>query len=412
MWPFREKRMITSLTGDSIERPGSNLLQVLGLGDANLPIVNIDTALTVPAVWAAVSFLSRTLAALPLHAFRNTREGPEKISGGLETLIHEAPNVEWTSFKLRQHFWQQVFTGGRGLLYIERSGSNIVALWPIDPSKAQIKRTATGVTTYRVGTKTYAANEIIDVPFMLKADGLGHYGPITQGAKTIQLAMALNDYGSKLFAGGGVLPLAVVGPPGSGPDATKRMIGGINQLIDTAKQEGKQLFPLPTGYDIKPIAFDPEKGQMVEGQRFAVEQIARLFNIPPVFLQDLTNGTFSNSEQQDLFFVKHLVGQWAQTLEEELNLKMFGQRNGGRYCEHNLDGLLRGDFKTRMEGLSKAIQTAILTPNEARALENRPSKPKGDDLLIQGATIPLGTEPKETPGTPPPADGGMNDDGA
>ena len=409
---FAETRMITSITGDSIERPGSNLLQVLGIGDVTLPTVNIDTALTVPAVWAAVSFLSRTLAALPLHAFRNTDNGPDKIKGGLETLIHEAPNKEWTSFKLRQHFWQQVFTGGRGLLYIERAGSNIIALWPIDPSKAQIRRTATGETTYKVGTKTYLASEIIDVPFMLKADGLSHYGPITQGAKTIQLAIALNDYGSKLFAGGGVLPLAVVGPPGSGPDATKRMIGDINRLIDQAKDEGKQLFPLPTGYDIKPIAFDPEKGQMVEGQRFTVEQIARLFNVPPVFLQDLTNGTFSNSEQQDLFFVKHLVGQWAQTFEEELNLKLFGQRNGGRFVEHNLDGLLRGDFKTRMEGLARGIQTAILTPNEARALENRPSKPKGDDLLIQGATIPLGTEPKEKPGTPPPADGGTNDDGA
>jgi phage portal protein BeeE len=73
------------------------------------------------------------LAALPLHAYRKRTDGPEKIEGGLETLIHEAPNKEWTSFKLRQHFWQQVFTGGRGLLYIERSGSNITGLWPIDP---------------------------------------------------------------------------------------------------------------------------------------------------------------------------------------------------------------------------------------------------------------------------------------
>jgi phage portal protein BeeE len=68
-----------------------------------------------------------------LHAFRNSGRQVGAIKGGLETLIHEAPNPEWTSFKLRQHFWQQVFTGGRGLLYIERSGANIVSLWPIDP---------------------------------------------------------------------------------------------------------------------------------------------------------------------------------------------------------------------------------------------------------------------------------------
>jgi HK97 family phage portal protein len=409
-----EQRMIASLTGDSIERPNSNILNVLGIGDVSLPAVTIETALTVPAVWAAVSFLSRTLAALPLHSYRNLPDGAKRIEGGLETLIHEAPNPEWTSFKLRQHFWQQVFTGGRGLLYIERSGSNIVALWPIDPTKAKIKRTPTGVTTYDVGGKSYASSDIIDVPFMLKADGLCHFGPIAQGAGVIQLALAMNSYGSNVFARGGVLPLAVVGPPGSGPEATKRMVNDISQLIDVAKSEGRQLFPLPTGYDIKQIGFDPEKGQMVEGQRFAVEQIARLYNMPPVFLQDLTNGTFSNSEQQDLFFVKHLVGQWAQALEEEMNLKLFGQRNGGRYVEHNLDGLLRGDFKTRADAVAALVNAAVYKPNEGRKYmgQEEDSNPAANKLYIQGATVPLEKSGEMKPGTPPPADGGNADNGA
>jgi HK97 family phage portal protein len=406
-----EQRMITSA---SLERPNSNILQVLGIGDVSLPAVTIDTALTVPAVWAAVSFLSRTLAALPLHAFRKTGEKHERISGGLETLVHEAPNPEWTGFKLRQHFWQQVFTGGRGLLYIERSGSNIIGMWPIDPSKATITRSPTGVTTYVVGSRTYSANEIIDVPFMLKADGICHYGPITQGAAIIQLALAMNSYGSNVFARGGVLPLAVVGPTGAGPEVTKRMVNDISQMIQVAKEEGKQLFPLPTGYDIKQIGFDPEKGQMVEGQRFAVEQIARLYNMPPVFLQDLTNGTFSNSEQQDLFFVKHLVGQWAEALEQEMNLKLFGQRNGGRYVEHNLDGLLRGDFKTRADAVASLVNAAVYMPNEGRKyMGQEPSDdPLADKLYIQGATVPLEKSGEQKPGTPPPADGGNNDDGA
>jgi phage portal protein BeeE len=93
-----------------------------------------------------------------------------------------------------------------------------------------------------------------------------------------------------------------------------------------------------------------------------------------VFLQDLTHGTFSNVEQQDLFFVKHLVGQWSQALEEELNLKLFGQRNGGRYCEHNLDGLLRGDFAARMTALPSGVQNAILTPT--RAARWRTARPR------------------------------------
>jgi HK97 family phage portal protein len=419
-WSFRkafglpEQRMITSLTGQSIERPNSNLLSVLGIGDVALPAVTIESALTVPAVWAAVSFLSRTLAALPLHAYRNTDGKGARIEGGLETLIHEAPNPEWTSFKLRQHFWQQVFTGGRGLLYIERSGSNIIGLYPIDPTKATITRSPLGQTTYTVGSKVYQASEIVDVPFMLRADGLCHYGPISQGAAVIQLALSMNSYGANVFARGGVLPLAVVGPPGSGPEVTKRMVNDIAQLIQVAKDEGKQLFPLPTGYDIKQIGFDPEKGQMVEGQRFAVEQIARLYNMPPVFLQDLTNGTFSNTEQQDLFFVKHLVGQWAQALEEEMNLKLFGQRNGGRYVEHNLDGLLRGDFKTRADAVAALVNAAVYKPNEGRKYmgQEEDSNPAADKLYIQGATVPLEKSGEAKPGSAPPAAGGNQNDGA
>ena len=185
----------------------------------------------------------------------------------------------------------------------------------------------------------------------------------------------------------------------------KRAMADVQRSIDAARQNQTPIFGIPPSYELKPIGFDPEKGQMTDAHRFVVEQIARIFQMPPVFLQDLTNGTFSNSEQQDLFFVKHLVGQWTQTFEEECNLKLFGQRNGGRYVEHNLDGLLRGDYQTRMQGHAQAVQNAIRTPNEVRALENLPSLPDGDELLIQGATVPLGTQPT---GTPPPADGGIN----
>jgi phage portal protein BeeE len=137
--------------------------------------------LQVPAVSAAVSFMSRTLAALPLHSYRNTDKGPVKIVGGLQTLIHEAPNAEWTAFKLRQYFWQQVFLGGRGLLWIERSGSNITGIYPINPTRVLITRDSRGRTTYELDGKPYPAADIIDVPFMLKSCGVAHYSPIILG---------------------------------------------------------------------------------------------------------------------------------------------------------------------------------------------------------------------------------------
>ncbi len=185
------------------------------------------------------------------------------------------------------------------------------------------------------------------------------------------------------------------------------------RATDAAKKNNEPVFPIPAGYDLKPVGFDPAKGQMTEARLFQIQEIARLFGLPPVFLQDLSRGTFANVEQQDLYLVKHLVAQWAKAFEDELNLKLFG-RGSKSFVEHSLDGLMRGDFQTRMDGLSKGIQNALLTPNEGRALENRPPMPNGDDLLVQGATVPLGSQPK--PGdksTEPPAkpdDDGETDD--
>ena len=165
---------------------------------------------------------------------------------------------------------------------------------------------------------------------------------------------------------------------------------------------------MPSGHELKPVGIDPQKSQMVEARRMQIEEIARVFDLPPVFLQDLTHGTFSNTEQQDLHFVKHTLTQWLEAWEQELNLKLFSARNRTKFVEFNVDGLLRGDFKTRMDGYAIAIQNAINTPDEVRAMENWPKK--GDDadkLHIQGATVPLGSQ--NVPGAAAPAVAPAND---
>lgn len=390
---------------DSIENPtvpvsAANFLAFFGLDGTNLPNITIDRALTVPAFGAAVAFLSRTLAALPLHAYRKTDDGSVKLSGKLQTIIHENPNGEMDGFAFRQYFWQQVFTGGRGLAWIERNGTAIENIWPMNPAKVTIRRAGMRLV-YRHDGLEYPSSDVIDVPFMLRANQTGHYGPMVLAAKALQLNLAMGNYGAQFFAGGGVPPLALVGPLPTGPDAMARALGDVNRAIDQAKKSDKPLFPIPPGYKLEPVGFDPEKGQLTEARRFQNEEIARVFQLPPVFLQDLSRATFSNAEQQDLHLVKHLIGQWAKALEGELNLKLFGRFNGNRFVEHNLDGLLRGDFKTRTEGLARLIQTAQLTPNEARALDNRPrhKNPAADQLLVQGATVVLGS----TAITPPSA---------
>jgi HK97 family phage portal protein len=390
---------LRDLTGAAVFGSSWDFFQALGQGQVELPAVTPETAMGVPAVFAAIAFLSRTLAALPLHSYRQNGDSSEKLTGKLQTLIHDAPNPDWTAFKARQYFWQQVFHRGRGLFWIERNaGGDPAALWPMNVARTQVKMNA-GRRSYVLDGRDYPSADVIDVPFMLRDDQCGSWAPIQRCAQAIQLSLAMQIYAATFFAGGGVPPLALCGPLPAGPDAQNRALADVRQAIDNARRHGSPITPMPPGYTLTPIGIDPDKGQMKEGRAFQVQEIARAFQLPPVFLQDLSTGTFSNTEQQDLFFVKHLVGQWAQALEQEMNLKLFGQLNGRRYVEHNLDGLQRGDFKTRIEGLARAIQTAQMTPNEARALENRPahSNPAADELLIQGATVVLGDAPAAVP---------------
>lgn len=371
-----------------------SFLQYFGIETGNLPPITIERALQVPAFACGVAFLSRTLATLPLHAYRRTKDGAQRINGKLEIVVHENPNPTMDSFKFRQYFWQQVFTGGRGMAWIERSASGyagIENIWPLDPARTSIERTDMQLI-YRFAGKEYPAEDVIDIPFMLRPNQTQHFGPVNLAKKALQLALAMGDYAANFFAGGGVPPLALIGPTPQGAEALKRSMNDVSRVIDAAKKSDKPLFPLPPGHELKPVGFDPEKGQMVEARRFQVEEIARALQMPPVFLQDLTRATFTNSEQQDLFLVKHLVAQWATALEGEMNLKIFGRMNNGRYVQHNLDGLMRGDLTSRMTALSQAVQNGIRTPDEARELETLPRKGgAADKLYIQGATVPLGS---------------------
>lgn len=385
----------------SIENPtvpvsSENFLAFFGVQSANLPTVTVESALTVPAVAAAVSFLSSSLANLPLHVFKDRGEaGVERAGGDDQRILNEALNEEWSSYAGRKYFWSQVFTVGRGLFWIDRRGRKMTALWPMNAATTVVQRVQ-GKRVYRCEGKTYSADEVIDVPFLLCADQLSVRSPISMGSKAIAASLAMMGYGANFFAGGGVPPLALTGPMPSGAEAVARAQADINRAIEAASSGNQPIFPVPSGYTLTAVGFDPAKGQMVEGRRFQTEEHARSFGLPPVFLQDLTHGTFTNTEQQDLFLAKHLISQWAKALEDEVNLKVYGARRNKVYAEHSLDGLMRGALKDRLEALARGVNSALLTPDEARALDNRGKQPGGDKLYMQGATVPLGTDPANT----------------
>src|SRR3546814_20040714 len=129
---------------------------------------------------------------------------------------------------------------------------------------------------------------------------------------------------------------------------------------------------------------------MGEARLGQVLEIARAFQLPPVFLQDLSKGTFANTEQQDLFFVKHLIGQWAKRFEQQLNLKLFGQRRTTRKVEHNLDGLMRGAFKARAEAVARLVPVGVYTtaPGSETLGQGTPADPATPTQSKPGQTVP------------------------
>lgn len=393
---LREKRQSAPTETVSVADT-AGLMRLFGLEGLSSSGISVTTesALTVPAVQAAVNFLSGTLAGLPLHLYKRNGDGREKVSNSLAQTLHDAVNDEMSSFEWRKHLFEQVFTSGRGLSFIERSkAGKVLNIWPLEPAKVEISKSGGKKKyVYKDGSRTltYKADEIIDIPFMLKADGVGHRGPITMAKDSIALSIAATRFGSKFFENGGVPPFAVTGNFQSGK-SMERASEDFRVAVKNAAKDGRQALVLPTGLEIKSIGVDAEKIQLVELKRFGIEETARIYSIPPTFLQDLTHGTFSNTEQQDLHFVKHTIKRWVEQFEQELNLKLFGRGNNRLFVEMNMDGLLRGDFKTRMDGYASGVQNGILKPNEARRKENLPDDPDGDKLMIQGATVSIGSQ--------------------
>lgn len=366
-----------------------------GLGGQSVTgiTINTETALQVPAVWAAVNFLSGTLAGLPLKVYTTTKGVRKLKTGAVADLLAGAVNDEMSSFEWRKTMFDEVFTAGRSYTYIERNGAgNAVNFFPMDGSRTTAVRQG-GRKFYETRNQLgepvlYPAADVIDIPFMLMPDRLSHRSPIGRGAEAIGLAIASMRYGAKIFKKGGMPPLVMQGPF----QTEAAMQRASDQLIDAmakAYEDGRQAIALPIGHEAKPLGFEPEKMQLVELQRWCVEQVARIYSLPPTFLQDLSNGTHSNTEQQDLHFVKHTLKRWIEQVEQELNLKLFGRGNRRTFVEFGVDGLLRGDFKTRYEGYSSAIQNGHMTPNEVREIENREPLEGGDVAYIQGGTVPL-----------------------
>ncbi|MCX7780613.1 MAG: phage portal protein [Negativicutes bacterium] len=367
--------------------------------------VNEHTAMQMTAVYSCVRILSETLAGLPLHVYRyNDSGGKEKyLKHPLYKLLHDEPNPEMTSFAFRETLMSHLLLWGNAYAQIIRNArGEVIALYPLMPNKMTVDRDSKGRLFYlysRTSEDTptlgddsqvyLTPSEVLHIPG-LGFDGLIGYSPIAMAKNAVGLAIATEEYGAKFFANGAA-PGGVLEHPGTIKDPQK--VKDSWNAAYQGSQNAHRVAVLEEGMKYQPIGISPEQAQFLETRKFQINEIARIFRVPPHMLADLEKSSFSNIEQQSLEFVKYTLDPWVVRWEQSMCRALLTESEKPTvFIKFNVDGLLRGDYVSRMNGYATARQNGWMSANDIRELENLdriPAELGGDLYLINGAMTKL-----------------------
>lgn len=367
--------------------------------------VNEQTAMQMTAVYSCVRILSETVAGLPLHIYQyNNSGGKEKIPlHPLYKLLHDEPNPEMTSFAFRETLMSHLLLWGNAYAQIIRNArGEVLALYPLMPNKMTVDRDKNGRLFYLYTKSSEDAptlskesqvyldpSDVLHIPG-LGFDGLVGYSPIAMAKNAVGLAIATEEYGAKFFANGAA-PGGVLEHPGTIKDPQK-----VKESWNAAYQgstNAHRVAVLEEGMTYQAIGISPEQAQFLETRKFQINEIARIFRIPPHMLADLEKSSFSNIEQQSLEFVKYTLDPWVVRWEQAMCRALLSESEKPTvFIKFNVDGLLRGDYASRMSGYATARQNGWMSANDIRELENLdriPVELGGDLYLINGAMTKL-----------------------
>jgi HK97 family phage portal protein len=357
--------------------------------------VNERTAMQTTAVYACVRILAETIASLPLHTYMNTESGKEKARDHpIYHLLSDSPNPEMTSFVFRETLMGHLLLWGNSYSQIIRNGhGKVVALYPLLPDKMKVERSENGEIYYlytREGKEYLLRNtEVLHIPG-LGFDGLIGYSPIAMAKNAIGMALATEEYGAKFFSNG-ANPGGVLEHPGVVKDP-HRIRDSWNQVYQ-GTSNAHRVAVLEEGMKFSPIGIPPEQAQFLETRKYQTEEICRIFRVPPHLVGDLERATFSNIEHQSISFVVHTIRPWLVRIEQSINKALFTEKEKEKYFVSFLvEGLLRGDYESRMRGYSIGIQNGFMSPNDVRSLENMnpiPPEEGGNTYMVNGNMLKL-----------------------
>ena len=363
------------------------------------------SAMQMTAVYSCVRILAEAVAGLPLHLYRYKEDGGKEkaIDHPLYLLLHDEPNPEMSSFVFRETLMTHLLLWGNAYAQIIRNGKGeVIALYPLMPNRMVVDRDIHGQLYYQYTRSTEEAptmkgvtvnlppSDVLHIPG-LGFDGLVGYSPIAMAKNAIGMAIACEEYGAKFFANGAA-PGGVLEHPGTIKDPQR--VRESWQSTFGGSGNSNKIAVLEEGMKYTPIGISPEQAQFLETRKFQINEIARIFRVPPHMVGDLEKSSFSNIEQQSLEFVKYTLEPWLVRWEQSIQRTLFSPEEKKRYfAKFNVEGLLRGDYASRMSGYATARQNGWMSANDIRELENLdriPTEDGGDLYLINGNMLPLG----------------------
>lgn len=353
--------------------------------------VNPDTAMRLATVYRCATLISGAVSTLPLPIFREREVGVREPAGKTDLwyLLNEKPCNGWNAAQAWDFVVLSMLLRGRGLYRIVPNSRNEpIELRPIHPDKALVERTRTGMRYFvdDVGERTEVDERYMLDFTMPGFDGKRSPSVIEQAAlQTVGTSLRTEDHAARLFETGAANRVALTTTGPLKTDQQDALRESWANTYGNANDPRRLPLVLTNGTDVKTISLTAADAQLLETRRFHVEDICRAFGVPPWMAgaMDKTTSWGAGIEQAGIAFVTYTLGPHLHRIENELNTKLF--RRAGLMVEFNVEGLLRGDSKSRADfyrqGIGGSNGPGYITPNEVRRKENLPPLPGGDVLF-------------------------------
>lgn len=361
--------------------------------------VTEESAMAYTAVYAAQKVIAETIASLPLPVYQRLEGGGKERAPNhyLYHILHDQANSEMTAFTFKELIQHHILSWGNGWAEIEydRAG-RVRGLWPLNPSHTWMERNQKNkkLEVYTILPDGQAVKlpreRVFHIPGL--GDGLVGKSPIRMHQETIGLGKAVEEFGARFF-GDGANPGGIVEYPGRMSDeAYERFRKDIREK-HSGLGKSHRLMVLEEGLKYHQTGIPPEEAQFLETRKFQLGEIARIYRVPPHMIGDLDRSTNNNIEQQSIEFVVHTIRPWLVRWEQAIKMQLIPLHQKKKYfAEFLVDGLLRGDIKSRYDAYAVGRQNGWLSSNDVRAMENQNPIPNGDVYEVNGNMKPLGSD--------------------